>query len=144
MTTRSEWLLIALAHRNGEPMTPAQIQKAMFLMSAEAQGVVGPRFYQFIPYNYGPFDASVCHDLDSLIENGLVSSANLPGRDWKLYAVTPAGLEAAERSRGAADARGVRYLQKVVDWVSSRSFPQLVRAIYNRYPQYRTNSVFVG
>jgi hypothetical protein len=37
MTTRKEWLLMALAHRSGEPMTPVQIQKAMFLLSAEAE-----------------------------------------------------------------------------------------------------------
>jgi hypothetical protein len=98
MTTRQEWLLMALAHRNGEPMTPAQIQKAMFLMSAEASGLVGQRFYDFIPYNYGPFDARVYHDLDELAQHGLVASTYVPGRDWKLYAVTPAGLDAAQGS----------------------------------------------
>ncbi len=36
MTTKQEWLLIALAHRRGQVMTPAQIQKAMFLMRMEA------------------------------------------------------------------------------------------------------------
>jgi len=51
MTTRQEWLLIALAHRRGEPMTPVQIQKAMFLMDAEAKHFVGPGFYKFVPYN---------------------------------------------------------------------------------------------
>ena len=144
MTTRQEWLLMALAHRNGEPMTPAQIQKAMFLMSAEAPGLVGQRFYDFIPYNYGPFDASVYHDLDTLVDNGLVTSTQFPGRSWKLYAVTPAGIEEAASSRRQANAQGVSYLEKVVDWVSSMSFPQLVRAIYIKYPQYKANSVFTG
>ncbi len=59
MTTKQEWLLIALAHRRGQVMTPAQIQKAMFLMRMEAAAYVGDRFYDFIPYNYGPFDAAV-------------------------------------------------------------------------------------
>jgi hypothetical protein len=57
MTARQDWLLMALAYRNGEPMTPAQIQKAMFLMSAEAPALVGRFFYNFVPYNYGPFYA---------------------------------------------------------------------------------------
>lgn len=144
MTTRQEWLLIALAHRNGEPMTPAQIQKAMFLMSAEARQLVGQPFYNFVPYNYGPFDASVYHDLDQLADNDLVTSAHFPGRSWKLYAVTPAGIEAAARSKRVANKQGVNYLEKVVDWVSSMSFPQLVRAIYAKYPQYKANSVFTG
>ena len=144
MTTRQEWLLLALAHRNGAPMTPAQIQKAMFLMSAEASALVGHEFYDFVPYNYGPFDARVYHDLDTMVQNGLVTSSHSPGRNWKVYAVTPFGLAEAAASRRRANERGVRYLQNVVDWASSMSFPQLVRAIYAKYPQYKANSVFTG
>jgi hypothetical protein len=144
MTTRQEWLLMALAHRNGDPMSPAQIQKAMFLMSAEAAELVGRGFYDFVPYNYGPFDARVYHDLDNLVQNGLVRSAQFPGRSWSIYAATPAGVAEADASKRRANERGVRYLAKVVDWVSSMSFPQLVRAIYAKYPQYKANSVFTG
>jgi uncharacterized protein len=143
MTTRQEWLLMALAHREGEPLTPVQIQKAMFLMSVEARPLVG-QFYEFIPYNYGPFDARVYHDLDSLAREGLVTTMPFAGRNWKLYAVTPAGLTKAAHSKRSADERGVAYLEKVVDWVSSLSFPQLVRAIYAKYPEYKVNSVFTG
>jgi hypothetical protein len=125
-------------------MTPAQIQKAMFLMSAEAPGLVGQFFYNFVAYNYGPFDAQVYHDLDALAGEGLVAATHFPGRSWKLYAVTPAGLEAAARAKLTANRQGVSYLEKVVDWVSSMSFPQLVRAIYAKYPQYKANSVFTG
>lgn len=66
------------------------------------------------------------------------------GRSWKLYAVTPAGLAKAARSKEKANKQGVAYLEKVVDWVSSMSFPQLVRAIYAKYPEYKANSVFTG
>jgi hypothetical protein len=144
MTSRQEWLLIALAHRNGQPMTPAQIQKAMFLMAAEARLLVGPKFYNFVPYNYGPFDANVYHDLDVLAERGLVTGNSFPGRNWKTYTVTPTGLVAAGHLKAAANHRGVGYLERVVDWVSSMSFPQLVRAIYAKYPEYKANSVFTG
>jgi hypothetical protein len=33
----SQWLLIGLANRSGQAMSPAQIQKAMFLMRMEAE-----------------------------------------------------------------------------------------------------------
>src|SRR5205823_2852759 len=111
MTTRQEWLLMALAYRNGQPMTPAQIQKAMFLMSVEAPQLVGPRFYDFIPYNYGPFDARVYHDLDAMADNGLITSTHFPGRSWKLYVVTPTGLTEATRSKRQANMQGVNYLE---------------------------------
>ena len=124
MTSRQVWLLFALAHRNGKPMTPAQIQKAMFLMSAEASALVDQPFYKFVPYNYGPFDAQVYHDLDSLSESGCVAATHFPGRSWKLYAITPAGLDAARRVKLISNKQGVSYLEKVVDWVSSLSFPE--------------------
>jgi hypothetical protein len=144
MTTRQEWLLLALAHRNGQPMTPVQIQKAMFLMGMEAKKLVGTGFYNFVPYNYGPFDANVYHDLDALAARGLVTADSFPGRSWKAYAVTPAGLAQADRTRRFANENAVLFLGKVVDWVSLMSFPQLVRAIYAKYPAFRANSVFTG
>jgi hypothetical protein len=55
-TSRQDWLLLALALRGGLPVTPVQIQKAMFLMSAEAKQYLGRGFYAFIPHNYGPFE----------------------------------------------------------------------------------------
>jgi hypothetical protein len=144
MTTRQEWLLLALAHRNGQPMTPVQIQKAMFLMGMEAKQLVGIGFYKFIPYNYGPFDADVYHDLDGLAARGLVTSDSFPGRSWKMYAITPAGVAEAARAKTAANKTAVLFLGRVVDWVSSMSFPQLVRAIYTKYPAFKANSVFTG
>jgi DNA-binding PadR family transcriptional regulator len=144
MTTRQEWLLLALAHRNGEPMTPVQIQKAMFLMGMEAKQLVGPGFYKFVPYNYGPFDANVYHDLDMLAAKGLVTCDSSPGRTWKMYAVTPGGLAEAARAKKTASKIAVGYLEKVVVWVCSLSFPALVRAIYAKYPKFKANSVFTG
>jgi hypothetical protein len=144
MTTRKEWLLMALAHRSGEPMTPVQIQKAMFLLGAEAEELMGEHFYNFIPYNYGPFDANVYHDLDEMAGQRLVTTVTWPGRSWRMYAVTPAGMVAAARLKEAANPEGIDFLAKVVDWVSSMSFPQLVRAIYAKYPEFKANSVFSG
>jgi hypothetical protein len=144
MTKRSDWLLLALAHRRGASMTPVQIQKTMFLMSMEAAHQVGPEFYQFVPYNYGPFDASIYHDLSQLAEQGLVYGDAAVGRNWKAFGITARGLEAASEIRAQADKNAVSYLERVVDWVSSLSFPVLVRAIYDKYPQFKANSVFAG
>jgi hypothetical protein len=144
MTTRKDWLLMALAHRKGQPMTPVQVQKAMFLMAAEAGHLVGRGFYRFVPYNYGPFDPNVYHDLDAMVQEGLVISDSSPDRNWKTYAVTPAGMRAAARSREAVNHQGLAFLEKVVDWISSLTFPQLVRSIYAKYPEFKANSVFIG
>jgi hypothetical protein len=44
----------------------------------------------------------------------------------------------------SADPTAARYLENVVDWVTSLNFSQLVRAIYAKYPRYKVNSVFSG
>jgi hypothetical protein len=106
--------------------------------------LVGPGFYRFVPYNYGPFDANVYHDLDGLVARGLVTCDSFPGRTWKMYAVTPPGLAGAAQAKAAANRNALAYLARVVDWVSSMSFPQLVRAIYAKYPAFKANSVFTG
>jgi hypothetical protein len=111
---------------------------------SHAKQFVGQGFYKFVPYNYGPFDANVYHDLDALAAQSLVTSAAWPGRGWRMYAVTPAGMAAAEKAKNGANSNGVAFLGKVVDWVSSLSFPQLVRAIYDKYPKFKANSVFTG
>jgi hypothetical protein len=58
--------------------------------------------------------------------------------------VTHAGFAAGIRLKAAADKTAVSYLVRVVDWVCSMSFPQLVRAIYAKYPAFKANSVFTG
>ncbi|WP_373503139.1 hypothetical protein [Aestuariivirga sp.] len=144
MTGRLDWLLLAVAHRRGEALSPVQIQKAMFLMRQEAAAIVGDDFYHFVPYNYGPFDSDIYRDLDSLTERGLIAKLNVPNRSWQYFAATPIGMDAAEGVKKAVGATGSDFLGRVVDWVSSQPFPELLKAIYSKYPEFRKNSVFVG
>ena len=143
VTTRQDWLLLALAQRKGQPMTPVQIQKTMFLLGEEAKQYLSHGFYKFVPYNYGPFDSDVYTDLEVMASSGLVSGA-ATGRGWKSYAVTPAGMVAANEIKKTTNREAVDFLEKVVDWICSLSFTDLLRAIYNKYPKYKQNSVFTG
>jgi predicted phage gp36 major capsid-like protein len=61
----------------------------------------------------------------------------------KLSAPRLFGAEAA-RAKRVANKNAIDYLGNVVDWVSSMTFPQLVRAIYAKYPAFKANSVFAG
>jgi len=141
--TRRDWLLLALAHREGRPLSPAQIQKSMFLLAEEMAKAVGRGFYRFSAYNYGPFCRDIYDDLDSMVATGLVTLS--PGsRDARrTYAITPAGMKRAAAIQPHADPAAFAYLGQAVDWAASLSFTALVRAIYAKYPKYRENSVFV-
>ena len=144
MISRKDWLLLALSHRDGEPMSPVQVQKTMFLMSEEARERVGDPFYRFTPYDYGPFDSDIYADLEAMEADGWVSINQSPHRRWSAYSITPKGIERTEALGEEADSVCLTFLGTVVDWVCAQSFSSLVRAIYEQYPAYKENSVFAG
>src|SRR5262249_46618280 len=121
-----------------------QHQKALFLIGRNMPDLVGPEFYAFEPYNYGPFDAGVFDDARALARRGLAVETQHP-RSWNRYAPTPAGVAAGEKlaeENIPHDAR--RYVKDVVAWVRSLSFRDLVRAIYDAYPDTKARSIFRG
>ncbi len=143
MTSKKDWLLLALASADDGRMSPVQIQKAMFLMSMEAPQFVGRQFYKFEPYDYGPFDSSIYSDVQSLERDGAVVSENT-GRRWRHYMITPTGLRRAKQLNAGVNVDALEFLTVVVAWVKSQTFAALLRAIYEKYPNYAKNSVFVN
>ena len=136
---RRDWALLAIAAARGERLEPVHLQKALFLLGKELPDAVGPDFYVFAPYHYGPFDKLVYEDAEALAAEGLVDIER-PWR-WSEFAATPAGLEAAARLRAEQPAASA-YLARVVEWARRLTFQQLVRAIYANYPDFKVNSVF--
>ena len=139
---RKHWALLAIYFNGGEPMSPVQLQKTLFLLGKECSRDVGGDFYDFKPYNYGPFDADVYRDASDLASEGLVRLLSQPWRSWVEYTTTPEGESRAEELKGQASERAVSFLRAAVEWARPLSFQQLVTAIYRRYPEQRANSVF--
>lgn len=144
MLTRQDWLLLALSKSPGGVMSPVQIQKALFLFSQEVGGSIGPEFYSFEPYDYGPFDAAIYVDLRRMMTVGHVRGEWSLGRDWKNYTITKSGRNAARVLENDADARLTEFLGRIVVWVKGRSFSDLLRSVYAAHPDFAVNSVFRG
>jgi len=142
--SRSEWTLLTIASAEGRPLTPVQLQKSLFLLGRELPAAVGPDFYQFEPYDYGPFDATIYRDAEALAEQGLIDIQPAPHARYNQYRATLQGLEQATALKRRAPVQAVTYLSTIVEWARSLTFPELVRAIYARYPEYRSRSVFSG
>ena len=142
MLTREDWLLLALSRSPGGAMSPVQIQKALFLFGQEVGDTVGTRYYSFVPYDYGPFDAAVYVDLRRMMHDGHVRGEWNPGRSWQNYTLTVCGRKAAHALEKEADARLIEFLGRIVVWVKGRSFSDLLRSIYAAYPEFAVNSVF--
>lgn len=138
MTNAQKYLLAALAAAPGGALSPVQTQKAMFVLGQEAENQVGKDFYQFVPYNYGPFCRSIYDDIAVFAMQGLVTvdNSSKPSR----YIITKTGLEVA--SQADIPQQLSKYLSAVVGWVAGQSFSQLLNSVYSKYPDFAVNSVF--
>lgn len=140
---RSDWLLIALAEAfsandgRGFGLDRVKIMKSLFVLGREQPHQVGPGFYRFQPYLYGPFDSDVYRDLQGLVDRGFVAVSPGP-----TYSITAAGLAETQRIDPTVPKATQEFLKAVIRWVKTVSFRQLVQAIYDRYPDTKVNSVF--
>jgi uncharacterized protein len=143
MPERRDWLLVALSEAVNGQLSPVQVQKVMFLFKNGAQGHF-PRdqFYEFVPYHFGPFSPDIYYDLEALEQHGLVQIVRSETGKRRAYLITPEGRSVTEEIKNQ-ERRGYGYMGNITRWVLRKSFPELLRYIYRRWPEYRRNSVFV-
>jgi hypothetical protein len=141
--SRDEVALVVLAFANGEPFTPVQIQKALFLTSDKVPDAFARSAqYDFQPYDYGPFDRQVYSDIESLERRGLAQINQNPGGRWRTYAASPQGVIEGRRLSTSLEFDDVAVIERIVNLVRSLPFNDLVSAIYRAYPHMRERSVF--
>lgn len=142
---RTHWTLLVIAEAGSSGLSPLQLQKSLFLIGKNLPAEVGDSFYEFIPYNYGPFDPQIYSDAQRLTVEGLIQTIRVAGRSWSSYTITPLGQERANHIKETElNERASKYVTSVVKWVQSVSFAQLLSAIYQKYPEYKAKSVFVA
>jgi len=111
----------------------------MFLLSER-----GParRLYTFKAYDWGPFSSAIYGDLDALTRQGYLDEDRVPGRTWSTYRVTPSGHELASGMAAQIGSANVGWLRAAREFLTTRSFAQLLRDIYAEYPDFAVNSRF--
>jgi hypothetical protein len=141
---RRELVLAVLASSEGRPYTPAQLQKAVFLVTRNMGRLVDGPAFNFVPYDYGPFDSNVYAEAEALRQAGAVAIAPSGVGRWNTYAATEAGAARGKALLAQLDGPAQQYLREVSNWVRAQSFSSLVKAIYDAYPEMRANSIFRG
>jgi len=135
-------VLAALQPAEGAPYSPVQVQKLLFLLDREISQLTGGPHFDFVPYNYGPFDKRVYRVLDELDDRGLVTIRS--DGPQRTYALTPKGQTTADEIFHALPEPAQEYIRRASDFVRRLTFTQLVSAIYKSYPDMQANSVFVA
>lgn len=139
---RQNLVLAALSPAESSSYSPVQVQKLEFLIDRNVSGLTGGPYFNFVPYDYGPFDSEVYAILDALAAQDLVEKSQAVGRSWSTYRLTPEGLRVGRETLGTFDAKAQSYIQEVSQFVRQLSFAALVSAIYKAYPEMKANSVF--
>jgi uncharacterized protein len=140
MTRRQELVLAALAPGRGAVHSPVQVQKLLFLIDREIPHHVGGPYFDFKPYNYGPFDKAVYDDLESLSQRGLVEISIQAG--YHGFRLTSVGQSQGDHFLNGLPTVAKDYVISVSEFVRRLSFASLVSAIYRAYPEMKENSVF--
>src|ERR1039458_7419806 len=122
---RENWTLLAISLGGDEGLTPAQLQKVLFLTGKTYPKTLS-EFYTFKPYNYGPFDKQIYLDAEALATDGLVEMIARDGNTWSYYCISEKGSERAKALIENEDTRPVSYMAKIVKWAQSLTFGQLV------------------
>lgn len=130
---------MAAAGQNSS-FTPVQVQKLFFLIDREAGPFLGGPFFDFVPYDYGPFDREVYSEIESLAAEGM-SEVDSSMR-YRVYRLTPSGFETGADCLSQIDEPARSFMVEAAKWVKSLSFQQLVAAIYTKYPEMKANSIF--
>jgi hypothetical protein len=141
---RRELVLALLASSDGRQYTPAQLQKAVFLVTRNMPQIVQGVGFHFVPYDYGPFDADVYNEAAVLHHAGEAVIAPSGMGRWNTYAATESGVARGRALLQTLPAPAQKYLSEVSTWVRAQSFSSLVKSIYDTYPEMRANSIFRG
>lgn len=142
---KKDWTLLAVALADGKPLSPVQLQKSVFLFGKLLPSeVLTEDFYEFVPYNYGPFCPEVYRDAEELAQEGLVQISSVATHGYSQYSATPAGIAEGYRVRELLPSSVAEHAKAIVEWARAQTFRGLVSAVYEKYPEYRANSVFTG
>ncbi len=144
---RSDWLLLFIAQpvseddKEPQAVDPVRIMKGMFYFAVESSAPMEEK-YQFEPYHLGPVSFEIYDDLNHLLSEQLIAAQDVPGETWKRYFPTSQGAARAAELKGQAHPELLEQLKAQKVKVSSLSFIDLLRRVYQEHPEFTGESLF--
>ena len=131
MLTRQKILIYIISKANND-VSKFQLVKWSFLLAKEMSSPHLKTFYQFVPYQYGPFSFTLYHELNKLIGNGYLLSNNNKLKELQ-NSNTPK-LNCALQNT----------IDNLIDKFSEISDNELQKFVYNKFPWYTVNAAITG
>lgn len=130
--------LLGLLTQVGRSLSPTAFVKLVFLLRYETSLRENPSFYDFVPYDYGPFSFTLYADLNGLRRNGYVT------REDESIALCTCMLELAKQLAQELPA-GVRAaIADTAGQYGTMSTDDLIQYVYHSYPWFTINSKLLG
>lgn len=130
MLTRQK-VLLQFLEVAGRPVQRIELMKWCFLLRHQSQSRGGSAFYDFVPYQRGPFSFALYQEVHKLEgENYIVASGS---HAWRLEPRMAAAIPPVEPSLR-------REIELLHCEMSGRSPGELIDYVYTRFPYYTINS----
>jgi len=122
--------LLYMIEKAGRPVTHLEITKWAFLLAYETPSRGGAAFYQFLPYQWGPFSFCLYREIDRLVNDGYLTDENKTWRITKDVVQPISDLPRPVREDVA----------RVVERFQNTSVKVLSDYVYKQYPRFTVNS----
>jgi uncharacterized protein (DUF488 family) len=129
MITR-EKIILNLIHRAGGEVSRLNLVKLAFLFRQESQSDTVKTFYQFLPYLYGPFSFTLYHELDDLMQAGMLTAPT--ENDLRLGDIHPKEYALPKEIQTE--------INRFWNCYGGYSTSQLVEMTYRHFPWYTLNT----
>ena len=124
-----------------EPLDRLRLQKGVFLLERRGPSA-WHSLYVYVPWDWGPFSKDLAVDVNGLVQRGLLEEEPVQWHRYPRYRTTAAGEDKLDVLDPHLTEHEGEYVQKVRAYVTSRSFSQLLREVYNAYPEFAVASRF--
>jgi uncharacterized protein (DUF488 family) len=126
--------VLYMVERARRPVTYLELTKWAFLLAHEMPSCGGAAFYDFFPYQYGPFSFMLFREVDGLAQSGYLRQVKIGHRDgWEGVPDVPGDTGSLSRDVRADAAR-------TVERFVGRSSDDLIDYVYEGFPWYTVNS----
>jgi uncharacterized protein (DUF488 family) len=127
-------IILALLDNAAKPLSRTMFVKLSFLLQAETEVGKGSAFYDFVPYQFGPFSFVLYREIETLKQQSYVVED-----DDKFSVAKPMAGE-VRRMIGDLPTSVRSSVGHIASRYGSKAQKTLVRDVYARYPWYATKS----
>jgi len=124
-------IILFMLKQAGGAASRLLLTKWAFLLAHETASKGGSAFYQFVPYQYGPYSFSLAREINTLVREGLIEE-----RCRTVRSLTPAGFHAEYTLPVAIEHDAADIMSKY----GAAPLEPLLASIYGRYPWFTVNS----